>query len=167
MQFVARIAMAACFAAGIAPVLASAPPDEIGVLTCTVGPIVNATASDTSAGNEARELFCSFKTDKGPEESYAALLRSIGGRTAEGQALLWSVRAPLGTRYSPGLLQQTYMADRSTPPGQVPALIGERNDMISLSTLTEKSPGAVSKEEQPAPALIVADMELVLKAAVG
>ena len=83
------------------------------------------------------------------------------------QALLWSVRAPLGTRYSPGLLQQTYMADRSTPPGQVPALIGERNDMISLSTLTEKSPGAVSKEEQPAPALIVADMELVLKAAVG
>jgi hypothetical protein len=49
----------------------------------------------------------------------------------------------------------------------VPALIGDRNDTISLSTLTEKSPGAVSKEDQPAPALIVADMELVLKAAVG
>ena len=75
--------------------------------------------------------------------------------------------APLGTRYSPGLLQQPYAADRATPVGQVPPLFGERNDMISLYTLTQKPPGAVSKEEQPAPALIVADMELVLKAAVG
>jgi hypothetical protein len=95
------------------------------------------------------------------------LLRSIGGKTPEGQALIWSVRAPLGTRYSPGLLQQAYMADRATAAGQVPPLIGERNDTISLYTLTEKPPGAVSKEEQPTPTLIIADMELVLKAAVG
>ena len=51
--------------------------------------------------------------------------------------------------------------------GQVPPLFGERNDMISLYTLTEKPPGTASKEEQLAPLLIVADMELVLKAAVG
>ena len=167
MQYVVRIAVAAWFATGVVPAPAAAPPDEIGVLTCTVGPIVNASASDTSVGNEAREMLCSFKTGQGPEETYAALMTSIGGRTAEGRAILWSVRAPLGTRYSPGLLQQTYAADRATPAGQVPPLIGERNDMISLYTLTQKPPGAVSKEEQPAPALIVADMELVLKAAVG
>jgi hypothetical protein len=167
MQHVVRVAVAAWFATGLVPASAAAPPDEIGVLTCTVGPIVNASASGTSVGNEAREMLCTFKTGQGPEETYAALLRSIGGKTPEGQALIWSVRAPLGTRYSPGLLQQAYMADRATPLGQVPPLIGERNDTISLYTLTEKPPGAVSKEEQPSPTLIVADMELVLKAAVG
>jgi hypothetical protein len=166
MQYVVRIAVAAWFATGTAPAPAAAL-DEIGILTCTVGPIVNATASDTSVGNEAREMLCSFKTSRGPEETYAALMTSIGGRTAEGRAILWSVRAPRGTRYTPGLLQQTYAADRATPVGQVPPLIGEHNDMISLYTLTHKPPGVVSKEEQPAPALIVADMDLVLKAAVG
>jgi hypothetical protein len=84
MQYAARIAVVAWFVAGIAPALAAAPPDEIGLLTCTVGPIVNATASDNSVGNEAREMFCSFKTGMAPEETYAALLRSIGGKTAEG-----------------------------------------------------------------------------------
>jgi len=49
----------------------------------------------------------------------------------------------------------------------VPPLIGERNDIISLHDLIEKPPGTASKEEQPAPAIIVVDMELVLKAAVG
>ena len=167
MQYVAHIAMAAWFAAGTAAALAAPPPDEIGVLTCTVGPNVGAAASDTSVGNEAREMFCSFKTGLGPEETYGGLLRSVGDKPAAGRALLWSVRAPLGTRFSPGLLQQAYTADRSTPAGQVPALIGERSDTLSLHSLTEKPLGAASKEEQPAPAFMAVDMELVLKAAVG
>ena len=166
MQYVAHIAMAAWFAAGTAAALAAPPPDEIGVLTCRVGPIVGAAASDTSAGNEAREMFCSFKTGLGPEETYGGLLRSIGDKPA-GRALLWSVRAPLGTRFSPGLLQQAYTADRSTPAVQVPALIGERSDTLSLHSLTEKPLGVASKEERPAPAFMALDMELVLKAAVG
>ena len=94
MQHVVRIAVAAWFATGVVPAPAAAPPDEIGVLTCTVGPIVNASASGTSVGNEAREMLCSFKTGQGPEETYAALMISIGGRTAEGRAILWSVRLP-------------------------------------------------------------------------
>ena len=112
-------------------------------------------------------MLCAFKTGMGPEETYAGLLRSIGDDPLEGPAILWSVRAPLGTRYIPGLLQQTYAADRATPAGQVPALVGERNEMLSLHTLTEKAPGTASKGEQPAPLLIFADMELVIKAAVG
>jgi len=73
MQCAVRIAVAAWFAVGTAPAPAATPPDEIGVLTCTVGPIVNAYASGTSVGNEAREMLCSFKTGQGPEETYAAL----------------------------------------------------------------------------------------------
>jgi hypothetical protein len=166
MQYVAHIVVSTWFAAGTAAALAAAP-DEIGVLTCTVGPIVGVAASDTSVSNEAREMFCSFKTGLGPEETYGGLLRSIGDKPAAGRTLLWSVRAPLGTRFSPGLLQQTYTADRSTPAGQVPALIGERSDTLSLHSLTEKPLGAASKAEQPAPAFMAVDIELVLKAAVG
>ena len=154
----AALITSAWLAAGMAPGLAAAPHDEIGVLTCTVGAIV---------GNEAREVLCAFKTGRGPEETYAGLLRSIGDNTAEGRAILWSVRAPLGTRFSPGLLQQAYTADRSTPAGQVPALIGERSDTLSLHSLTEKPLGAASKEKQAAPAFMAVDMELVLQAAVG
>jgi hypothetical protein len=167
MRYLAHIAMAVWFAAGTAAALGGAPPDEIGVLTCTVGPTVGVTASDTSMGDEAREMFCSFKTGLDPEETYAGLLRSIGDKPAAGRALLWSVRAPLGTRLSPGILQQAYTADRSTPAGQVPALIGERSDTLSLHSLTEKPLGVASKEERPAPAFMALDMELVLKAAVG
>src|SRR5689334_9660209 len=37
MQYVTHIALAGWFAVGTAAALAAAPPDEIGVLTCTVG----------------------------------------------------------------------------------------------------------------------------------
>jgi drug/metabolite transporter (DMT)-like permease len=57
--------------------------------------------------------------------------------------------------------------EESPPTGQVPALIGERSDTLSLHSLTEKPLGTASKEEQPAPAFMAVDMELVLKAAVG
>jgi hypothetical protein len=83
---------------------------EIGVLTCTIGHVVDAVAPDQkSAANEAREMVCSFRAPRAPEETYAGLVKAIGGTGAlpENRALLWSVRAPVGTVYSPGLLQQT------------------------------------------------------------
>jgi hypothetical protein len=143
---------------------------EIGVLTCTIGHVVDAVAPDQkSAANEAREMVCSFRALGAPEETYAGLVKAIGdtGALPENRALLWSVRAPVGTVYTPGLLQQNYAVDATTPSGQTPPLIGERNGTISLFTMVEKQEGSASKENQPAPLFVIADIELVLKAAVG
>jgi Protein of unknown function (DUF992) len=143
---------------------------EIGVLTCTIGHIVDTVAPDQkSAASEAREMVCSFRALGAPEETYAGLVKAIGGAGAlpENKALLWSVRAPVGTVYTPGLLQQSYAVDATTPSGQTPPLIGERNGLISLFTMAEKQEGSASKENQPAPLFVIADIELVLKAAVG
>ena len=143
---------------------------EIGVLTCTIGHVVGAAAPDQkSATNEAREMVCSFTAPSAPEETYAGLVKAIGstGALPENRALLWSVRAPVGTVYTPGLLQQTYAVDGATPSGQTPPLIGERNGSISLFTMAEKQEGSASKEKQPAPEFVIADVELVLKGAVG
>lgn len=149
---------------------AAAPPDEIGVLTCSVGRVVDAAApAQASGANEAREMLCSFKTSRGPDEHYAGLVKTVGGGMAlpQNRTLLWSVRAPRGTHYTTGLLQQTYTADKSTPAGQVPPLLGEHNSLLSLYVLTEKPAGSASKEKPPAPELIIVDVELVLKTAVG
>jgi len=143
---------------------------EIGVLTCTIGRVVDAAAPDQkSAANEAREMVCSFRVPRAAEETYAGLVKAIGGTGAlqENRALLWSVRAPAGTMYTPGLLQQAYAVDATTPSGQTPPLIGERNGSISLFTMAEKQEGSASKEKQPAPEFVVADVELVLKATVA
>lgn len=143
---------------------------EIGVLTCTIGHVVDTAAPDQkSAANEAREMVCSFTAARAPEETYAGLVKAIGGTGAlpENRALLWSVRASVGTVHTPGLLQQAYAVDPTTPSGQTPPLIGERNGTISLFTMTEKQEGSASKENQPAPLFVIADIELVLKTAVG
>ena len=143
---------------------------EIGVLTCTVGHVVGSVAPDQkSAASDAREMVCSFRALGAPEETYAGLVKAIGGTGAlpENRALLWSVRAPVGTVYTPGLLQQTYAVDATTPSGQTPPLIGERNGSISLVAMAEKQEGSASKEDQSAPSFVIADIELVLKAAVG
>ena len=143
---------------------------EIGVLTCTIGHVVDAVASDQkAAANEAREMVCSFRAPRAAEETYAGLVKAIRGTGAlrENRALLWSVRAPVGTMYTPGLLQQAYAIDATTPKGQTPPLIGERNGSISLFTMAEKQEGSASKESQSAPLFVIADIELVLKAAVG
>jgi Protein of unknown function (DUF992) len=156
---------------GAEAALGVAPPVEIGVLTCTLGRIVDtAASSQTTVPSEAREMVCSFKPAAGPEETYAGLVKAaIGGINtlpANG-SLLWSVRAPLGTVLTPGLLQQTYAVDTATPAGQVPPLLGERNTHISLYTLADKQEGSASKEKQTPPPFVVAEVELVLKASAG
>jgi hypothetical protein len=143
---------------------------EIGVLTCTIGHAVDAVPREQkSAANEAREMVCSFTAPRAPEETYAGLVKAIGGTGAlpENRALLWSVRAPVGTVYTPGLLQQSYAVDATTPSGQTPPLIGERNGSISLFTMAERPEGSASQANQPAPLFVIADIELVLKGAVG
>jgi len=115
-------------------------------------------------------MVCSFKAAKdGPEETYAGIVKAIGvvGALPEKIALLWSVRAPMGTAVTPGLLQQSYAADTGTPVGQVPPLIGERNGNISLLTMTEKQEGSASKDKPTPPEFVVAAVELVLKVSTG
>src|SRR4029078_1896320 len=84
LNYAAALITSAWLAAGIVPGLAAPLPDEIGVLTCTVGAIVSATSA-AAAGDGAREMFCAFKTGMGPEETYAGLLRSIGDDPLEGR----------------------------------------------------------------------------------
>ena len=151
MQYVAHIAMAAWFAAGTAAALAAPPPDEIGVLTCTVGPNVGAAASDTSVGNEAREMFCSFKTGLGPEETYGGLLRSIGDKPAAGRALLWSVRAPLGTRFKPGA-SAAGLHGRQIDAGGTSACAYRRTQRHTLSAQSDReAPGGRLKGRAASP----------------
>jgi hypothetical protein len=155
---------------GVEAALGVPAPVEIGVLTCTIGRIVDTVASSqTTVASEAREMVCTFKAAAGPEETYAGLVKAVGGvgSLPEKGALLWSVRAPMGTVHAPALLQQTYAVDTATPAGQVPPLLGERNGQISLYTLGDKQEGSASKEKQPPPVFVVAEVELVLKASAG
>jgi len=144
---------------------------EIGVLTCTLGHAIDTVASvQSSAASEAREMVCSFKAAKdGPEETYSGIVKAIGvvGALPEKAALLWSVRAPMGTVATPGLLQQSYAADTGTPAGQTPLLVGERNGDITLQTMADKQEGNATKDKPTPPQFVVAAIELVLKVSAG
>jgi hypothetical protein len=144
-------------------------PFELGVLSCTLGHAIDPQMSDqTAAASEAREMLCLFKPARnGPEEAYAGALRSInvGKMLPDNVALLWKVRAPVGTHASPGLLEQSYAGDPATPPGHAAPLIGERNGNITLHTMSEKEEGAASKEQRPLPRFVPTTIELKLKGA--
>jgi hypothetical protein len=143
-------------------------PMEAGVLSCTLAPSVDPQMSEQGGGaSEAREMLCSFTPARsGAEETYAGSLKSIGAdRTLrENVTLMWMVRAPVGTRARPGLLEQSYAADLATPAGHVAPLIGERNNAITLHTMAEQNGGSASKPERHAPAFAITAIELKLKA---
>jgi hypothetical protein len=115
-------------------------------------------------------MVCSFKAAKdGPEETYAGIVKAIGvvGALPEKAALLWSVRAPMGTAATPGLLQQSYAADTGTPAGQTAPLLGERKGDITLQTMADKQEGSATKDKPTPPLFVVAAIELVLKVSAG
>ena len=154
-----------CIGAGEVP--SSTLPVEIGVLSCTLGQRIDTPGADPAlAASEAREMLCSFKPGQnGPEEAYAGVLKSINaaGPLPDKGTMLWMVRAPRGTQLAPGLLQQSYAADNTTPAGQTPPLVGERNGEITLLTMAEKKEGSASKEKPETPRSIVTAVELKLK----
>jgi hypothetical protein len=158
-----------CLGFGSAP--GSTPLIELGVLSCTLGHAVDTVASaQTSAASEAREMVCAFTPARnGPEETYAGIVKAIGGVGAlpEKVALLWSVKAPMGTAVTSGLLQQSYAADTGTPAGQPAPLIGERNSDITLQTMADTQEGSASKDKLTPPQFFVAAIDLVLKVSVG
>jgi hypothetical protein len=160
------LALPFCLGAGTDP--GARLPMEVGVLSCTLAPTIDSHRSAQSgAASAARRLLCTFTpaTD-GAEEAYAGSLKSISaGRTLpENMALLWMVRAPVGTIATPGLLEQTYAADLAAPPGHIAPLVGARNNDITLHTMSEQREGSASKRERPAPAFAITGIELKLRA---
>jgi hypothetical protein len=155
-----------CVGAGTDP--GARLPMEVGVLSCTLAqPIDPQMSAQSGAANEARQMLCTFSPARnGAEETYAGSLKSISaGRTMpENVALLWMVRAPVGTRATPGLLEQTYAADLTAPPGHMAPLVGERNSEITLHTMSEQKEGNASKHERPAPVFAITAIELKLRA---
>jgi hypothetical protein len=141
---------------------------EIGVLSCTVGLSIDPPMSDqTGADSEARDMLCSFMPSKNqPAETYAGGLKAIsaGGGLPEVATFLWTVRAPLGTQFAGGLLQQSYTVDPSTPPGQAAPLIGERHSDITLHTMSEQEEGSASREKPQMLGFTITALELKLKA---
>jgi len=160
------LALPFCFGAGTDP--GARLPMEIGVLSCTLAQSIDPQMSAQSgAASEARQMLCTFTpTRDGAEETYAGSLKSISaGRTLpEKVALLWIVRGPVGTRASPGLLEQTYAADLAATPGHVAPLVGERNSELTLHTMSEQKEGSASMPERPALAFAITAIELKLRA---
>ncbi len=160
------VALPAC--AGFSMVPGGALPIEIGVLGCTLGQAIHARVSDQkSAVSEPREMLCFFTPAKtGPQETYAGTLKSINGvgPLPEKVTMLWVVRAPIGTRPTAGLLQQSYSAGSGTPPGQTAPLVGERNSEITLHTMSDMDEGSASKEKQSVARFGITGIELKLTA---
>jgi hypothetical protein len=160
------LALPFCIGAGTDPGVRL--PTEVGVLSCTLAQAIDPQMSAQSgAASEAREMLCSFTpTRSGAEETYAGSLKSISaGRTLpENVALLWVVRAPVGTRATPGLLEQSYAADLAATPGHMAPLIGERNNEITLHTMAEQNEGSASRQDRPQLRFAITAIELKLKA---
>ena len=154
-----------CLGAGIDP--GAGLPMEVGVLSCTVAQSPGPQGTQGAAASEARRMQCSFKPGRiGAEETYAGSLKIISA-PPENLALLWIVRAPVGTRAAPGLLEQSYLADAAAMPGHAAPLVGERNSEITLHTMSEQSEGSASKHERAVQPFVITAIELTLKASTG
>jgi hypothetical protein len=142
---------------------------EIGVLSCTLGHAIDPQMSDQAgAVSEAREMLCSFvPAHGGGEETYVGALKSInaGKMLPENVTLLWKVRAPVGTRPTPGLLEQTYAADTATPVDHAMPLLGERNHQIALHTMAENEEASKDHNQRHPRRFAITAIELKLKAA--
>src|SRR5262249_30648034 len=101
------------------------------------------------------------------EETYVGSLKSIRGvrRLPDNIALLWTVRAPIGTWASPGLLQHSYAADAATPQGQMAPLVGESNGGIALHIMTEQDAVSPANKKHAAPQFTITAIEPKLKIA--
>ena len=166
MRWWMTLALPFCLGAGADP--GAQLPMELGVLSCTLAQAIDPQMSAQSGqASAARRMLCTFTPARhGAEETYTGSLKSISaGRTLpENVALLWMVRAPVGTIATPGLLEQTYAADLAAPPGHIAPLDGEHNNDITLHTMSEQKEGSASMHERPALAFAITGIELKLRA---
>jgi hypothetical protein len=163
------------FCAGFGAPLGSTLPTELGVLTCTMGQAAGQGAAapvpdQPSPDGQGREMLCTFKPAKnGPEETYAGVLTSISalGMVPNNVALMWMVRAPVGSVAVPGMLEQRFSADQSTPPGQTAPLVGDEVSTITLYAIADPAEGSASKEQRPPQRFAVTSIELKLRSSIG
>jgi hypothetical protein len=145
------------------------------VLTCTLGqaaapPPAAATSDPSAPDGRGRDMLCTFRPARnGPEETYAGVLHSISavGTVPDNVALMWMVRAPVGSVPVPGLLDQRFSADQTTPPGQTAPLIGEENGAITLYPAADPAEGSATKEQRPPQRFAVTGIELRLRSSMG
>lgn len=133
---------------------------DIGVLTCGLTHVEQTPGgADAAPMRQSRNMLCAFRpTNSGPEETYTGTLESIGleQELSENRAMIWVVKGPRGTVWSPGLLEQVYAADLAANPGHSPPLTGESNASIVLQTMADpKMPASAEKRQQATLAMVV------------
>lgn len=144
---------------------------EAGLLTCHVSDPVEANTGepgDAGSTGQVRLVLCDFKPNGGAGETYTGRMQVANTSREEKRTLLWLVKAPSGTPWPPGFLQQSYAADPKTPAGQVPDLIGQANADIVLQSMIERKEGSASAgDRSPAAVFSVLAAELKLKSTSG
>ena len=142
--------------------------EEIGGLTCTLGNPVGTSSGEEATGAQTRDGICSFKPKNGTEETYAAKVQGVSFSVDPKAALVWVVKAAVGSKIEPGLLEQSFTSDRTTPTDQRPPLVGEPKATIALHSLADKSEGSASAAQKPAPTgFVVLSVALTLRSASG
>jgi hypothetical protein len=165
--------MRGCLAAVAASALSVLAPTaradvELGVLTCTLGASDPATA-DAPLANQKRDAVCTFQSKSGAEETYIGIFEGVVGTASDrNPARMWIVRSASGGRAHPGLLEQSYAADRGKPVDEKSPIISEVNGDIRLQTMADEHAGSVSAgEKAPPKGFVVIGVELKLKSTAG
>lgn len=138
---------------------------DIGVLTCTLGELGNAAASD-ALSRQTREALCRFQPNSGAEETYTGKVQGVSISADQQATLIWVVKRATRVAVELGLLQQSYAIDSKQPSDQRPPLMGDTNADIVLHSLGDKSEGSTSATEKRAPTgFVILSLELKLKSA--
>jgi len=151
------------------PAVAQKADVEIGVLTCTLEePSTAPGTAAPSVESAERQAICTFKPKSGPEETYAGIVQGVSLSPDKTTAMIWVVKADTVMPSTPGLLQQNYAPDSSTPADQLPPLVGQTNSRITLQTLADKTEGSASATQKPPPAgYVIIGLQLKLKSTSG
>ena len=163
--YLAALAMAAFWSYSAS---ADKADSGIGMLTCTLGGVGEAPASEEASREQTRQALCAFTPKMGAEESYEAKVQGISVSQDEKGALIWVVRSTSGSAADPGQLQQLFMADSTVRADQDPPLIGRINADIALHSLSDKTEGSATTPERPRPTgFVIRSIELTLKSTSG
>jgi hypothetical protein len=140
---------------------------EIGVLTCTLA-AGDPPAADIPLANQRRDAVCTFKTKSGAEETYVGKFEGVSTTSERKRALMWIVKSTSARKAQPGLLEQTYAADRGRPVDQNSPIIGEAKSDIRLLTMADQQEGSASASEKlPPKGFVIIGVELKLKSTSG
>lgn len=140
------LALATVFVLGFGPAWAQEARVHVGVLTCTSA---DKAEPGKAAGIETVQMTCGFKpAGTGVEERYVGSLHQRASAEMAGKRVyVWAVIGPGTNKVEPGLLAQEYAL--GTPSGnKAPAaLIGAKNQSITLQPETTNQVSVVTGVE--------------------